>query len=414
LHLLAAVRTGATFGAARDQALVGLADRDGRLAYELAAGVLRRQAALDRTLDLSRADPRLHDILRLGTYQLTALSRVPSYAAVSTSVTLARETAGDAAARYVNRTLRDLTRERPHVSDRETHSHPAWLTARWRARFGAAETERLVAWNDARPALILQPVRWDEARLATALRGAGFGVENAPFGAGLHVYKEGAAHTLRAPALPGFTEGGFIVQDAAHALVCRFASPDAGSLVYDACAAPGGKAVLLAARGARVLAGEARRERLTRLTETLGRAGVAARVVLADLGAAPFAGAAFDAVLVDAPCTATGTMARHPDARWRITPDTITRAAARQARLLDAAAALVRPGGALVYATCSLEPEENGDQVNAFLERHTTFRRAPVAGAVPAELLTPAGDFESLPQRHGMDGAFAARLVRDH
>lgn len=407
------MRTGATFGAARDRALVGLADRDGRLAYELAAGVLRRQAALDRALDLSRADPRLHDILRLGTYQLTALSRVPSYAAVSTSVTLARETAGDAAARYVNRTLRDLTRERG-TAKTAGHTHPGWLVARWRARFGAAETERLVAWNDTRPPLILQPVRWEAARLAHGLRAAGFGVEDAPFGAGLRVYKEGnAPQTLRAPALPGFGAGSFIVQDAAHALVCRFASPDAGSLVYDACAAPGGKAVLLAAQGARVVAGEARRERLGRLTETLGRAGVAARVALADLGAAPFADAAFDAVLVDAPCTATGTMARHPDARWRITPETITRAAARQQRLLDAAAALVRPGGILVYATCSLEPEENDDQVNAFLERHARFRRAPVIGAVPAELLTPAGDFQSLPQRHGVDGAFAARLVRE-
>src|SRR5206468_7142173 len=142
------------------------------------------------------------------------------------------------------------------------------------------------------------PVRWNTTRLAAGLRAAGYGVEDAPYGAGLHVYKEGAApQTLRAPALPGFGEGAFIVQDAAHALVCRFASPDPGSLVYDACAAPGGKAVLLAGRGARVVAGEARRERLTRLTETLARAGVAVGVVLADLGAAPFAGAAFDAVL---------------------------------------------------------------------------------------------------------------------
>jgi len=407
------VRTGATFGAARDRELVGLADRDGRLAYELAAGVLRRQATLDRTLDLSRADPRLHDILRLGTYQLTALARVPPYAAVSTSVALARETAGDAAARYVNRALRDLTRERGDVKT-EGQSHPGWLVARWRARFGAAETARLVAWNDTQPALTLQPVRWDRARLAAGLRAAGCGVEDAPFEAGLHVHKEGGTpHTLRAPALPGFTEGAFIVQDAAHALVCRFASPDPGALVYDACAAPGGKAVLLAARGARVVAGEARRERLARLTETLGRAGVAARVVLADLGAAPFAGAAFDAVLVDAPCTATGTMARHPDARWRITPETITRSAARQRRLLDAAAPLVRPGGILTYATCSLEPEENGDQVNAFLERHPAFRRASVPGAVPSALVTAPGDFESLPQRHAIDGAFAARLVRE-
>jgi 16S rRNA (cytosine967-C5)-methyltransferase len=406
------VRTGATFGVARDRVLVGLADRDGRLAYELAAGVLRRQAALDRALDLSRADPRLHDILRLGTYQLTALARVPAYAAVSTSVALARETAGDAAARYVNRTLRHLTHDQ-EAQKGETQSHPAWLVARWRARFGAAEAARLVAWNDTRPPLTLQAARWDQATLATALRAAGCGVEDAPFGAGLRVYKEGTApRSLRAPELPGFAAGAFIVQDAAHALVCRFASPGPGALLYDACAAPGGKAVLLAAAGARVVAGDGRRERLARLTETLARTGVAARVAAADLGAAPFAATTFDAVLVDAPCTATGTMARHPDARWRITPDTITRAAARQRRLLDAAAVLVRPGGTLTYATCSLEPEENGDQVNAFLERHTEFRRAPVPGAVPPILVTAAGDFESLPQRDGVDGAFAARLAR--
>jgi len=115
---------------------------------------------------------------------------------------------------------------------------------------------------------------------------------------------------------------------------------------------------------------------------------------------------------VDAPCSATGTMARHPDARWRVTQRAIARAAARQRALLAAAAALVRPGGLLVYATCSLEPEENSDIVTEFLARHPQFARVPAAGAVPADLLTPAGDFQSLPQRHGMDGAYAARLGR--
>src|SRR5207249_11298871 len=119
------------------------------------------------------------------------------------------------------------------------------------------------------------------------------------------------------------------------------------------------------------------------------------------------------AVLVDAPCTATGTMARHPDARWRISARAIERQAARQRALLQAGARLVQPGGVLVYATCSLEPEENSDVVNDFLERHPEFRRdAPPPGTVPAELLTEAGDFQSLPQRHGIDGAYAARLVR--
>ena len=144
------------------------------------------------------------------------------------------------------------------------------------------------------------------------------------------------------------------------------------------------------------------------------RAGVAIPVVGADLVAAPLAPATVDAVLVDAPCSATGTMARHPDARWRLSPGLIGRAAARQRELFRAAAPLVRRGGLLVYATCSVEPEENGDVVNDFLQRHREFAREPARGAVAAELLTADGDFQSLPQRHGVDGAFAARLRRSH
>src|SRR5207245_10862801 len=186
-----------------------------------------------------------------------------------------------------------------------------------------------------------------------------------PFATGLRLNDPtpGTRHP-RPRDLPGFTEGGFLVQDPAHALVCRFAAIPAGARVYDACAAPGGKAVTLERLGARVVAGDARRDRLGRLTETVRRCGVAIRVAAADLLSAPLAAASVDVVLVDAPCTATGTMARHPDARWRVSERAITRAAERQRRLMDAAARLVKPGGVLVYATCSLEPEENSAIVN--------------------------------------------------
>jgi 16S rRNA (cytosine967-C5)-methyltransferase len=194
-------------------------------------------------------------------------------------------------------------------------------------------------------------------------------------------------------------------------MVCRFAAIPPGALTLDACAAPGGKAVALARDGARVVAGERRRARLPRLAQALRRCG-GGMAVLADVGAAPFAPAAFDAVLLDAPCTATGVMARHPDARWRVTERAIARAARDQDALLAAAADLVRPGGVLVYATCSLEREENEDVVNAVLARRRDFARAGVPGAVPSELLTPAGDLAVLPYRHGADGAYAARLVR--
>jgi 16S rRNA (cytosine967-C5)-methyltransferase len=392
--------------------LQGLAERDRRLAYELSAGVLRRQRELDSALELDRADPRLHDVLRLGAYQLGWLTRVPSHAAVSTSVELARETVGEASTGYVNRSLRKLSAIGYRLSGDE-RTHPDWLVARWQLRFGPNETARLVEWNDKKPELFIQPARWDQNALLARLREAGIECGEAPFGAGIRIYPIANSRYPIATVLPGYSAGAFIVQDPAHALVARFASIPPGAQVYDACAAPGGKAVALEARGARILAGDARHERMGRLAETARRAGVEIRCVAADLEAAPIRPAGVDALLVDAPCSATGTMRRHPDARWRLDPAVFARAASRQARLLAAAAPLVRPGGLLVYATCSLEPEENERVVEDFLSRSPEFARAPRADAsFPAELLTDAGDFQSLPQRHGIDGAYAARLVR--
>ena len=405
------MRAGAPLDAARDRHLAGLAERDRRLAYELSAGVLRRQRKLDDELDLERTDRRLHDVLRLGAYQLRWLSRVPPHAAVSTSVELARETVGEASTGYVNQALRKLSAIGYWLlGTRETH--PDWLVERWKARFGANETAELVAWNDRKPEVFLQPARWDRATLVQRLGEMGIEAHDAPYGAGIRLHPI-ANSQYPIAKLPGFTEGGWIVQDPAHALVARFAQIPRGALVYDACAAPGGKAVILEALGSRLVAGDARSERMGRLKDTTRRAGVAIRCVAANLEAAPIRPGGVDAVLVDAPCSATGTMRRHPDARWRLHPAVFARSAERQARLLDAAAPLVRRGGLLIYATCSLEPEENDQVVERFLSQHPEFARAPRGqSCVPADLITAAGDFQSLPQRHGIDGAYAARLVR--
>ena len=344
---------------------------------------------------------------------------MPAHAAVSTAVELAREAAGEGAARYVNQALRRLAREegrgtRDGARGGGEGTHPTWLVERWRRRFGDDAAARLVAWNDTRPSLTVQPVKWDDATLQTRLQDAGISVTRAAFEAGLRLVSGPHSSPVpRPPSLPGFSEGAFIVQDPAQALVVRFAAIPREWRVYDACAAPGGKAVLLERSGAGVVAGDGRRERLVRLVETTERAGRAIRVVGADLRAAPFAPRSFAAVLVDAPCAATGTMARHPDARWRVTPRAIARAAERQRLLLDAAADLVRTGGVLVYATCSLESEENEDQVNRFLGQHPEFVRAPVKADLPQQLLTAAGDFQSLPFRDQIDGAYAARLRRE-
>lgn len=384
--------------------------------------MLRHQGGLDRALKpfvprgLDGVPPPVRSILRLGAYQLRHLERVPPHAAVSTSVDLAKETAGPKSAGFVNAVLRKVAggasrpapptapagRTAPNLARR--YDHPEWLVERWLARFGPAETEALLQWNNARPRLVLQPARASLPELQQRLLEAGIACTPAPFGAGLLV--EG----VRPQEVPGYAAGEFFVQDPAQALVVRFAAVPPGATVYDACAAPGGKAMSLSPSAALVVAGEADRRRVGRLRENLARAGASrALVVVADGRHPPVR--RVDAVLLDAPCLGTGTLARHPDLRWRVNAAALERITARQRELLEAAAGAVRPGGLLLYATCSLEPEENAEQVNRFLAAHEAFGREP-SSTVPDELLSPTGDLMILPQRHGMDGAFAARLRR--
>jgi 16S rRNA (cytosine967-C5)-methyltransferase len=289
-----------------------------------------------------------------------------------------------------------------HLADR--HSHPAWLVHRWLDRFGPAETEQLLEWNNTRPPLVLQPARASLEELQRMLWDRGTSARRAPFDAGLLL------ESARPQELPGYAEGAFVVQDTAQALVSRFAAPPAGATVYDACAAPGGKSVALGRSAGRIIACDLRRDRVTRLAENLRRAGSGREFAIVASASAPPC-QQVDLVLLDAPCLGTGTLARHPDARWRVVPEALTRLAAQQREMLEAVASVVRPGGWLVYATCSLEPEENEAQMTGFLRAHADFRRDP-GHALPVELLTPAGDLELLPQRHGVDGAFAARLRR--
>jgi 16S rRNA (cytosine967-C5)-methyltransferase len=409
------------FDAALTAAIPRLPDADRRLAHELAAGILRRQYALDdRLAPLTRlgwetvSEP-LRDLLRLGAYQLLQLQRVPPHAAVSTTVELTREAVGGGPAGFVNAVLRRLARggTAPVVAETadpvarlaRAYSHPEWLVAGWVGRFGAEGTEALLRHNDAHPPLVLAPARDSTGQLAGRLRAAGIAARPAPFDSGLVV--EG----FRPADLPGYSEGAFTVQDAAQGLVVRFADIPAGSTVLDACAAPGGKAIGIGRRARAVVAAERHRRRVKRLRENLARAGSGREfAVVADAGMPPVR--PMDAVLLDAPCLGTGSFARHPDARWRVTVEALRSLVEIQARLLRGGAAAVRPGGLLIYATCSLEPEENEDQVLRFLEEHPDFRRDTPA-TVPAECLNPAGDLSLMPHVHGTDGAFAARLRRD-
>lgn len=418
LRALMAVQSGAPLDIALSQVLGDLPDADRRLAHELAAGVLRRRTDLDaRLIPLVRhgwgsVAPALREVLRLGAYQLTALDRVPAHAAVSTAVELAREAGGEKAARFTNAILRHLGGQvappafvvDPGANLAAVHSHPEWLVRRWLARFGAEETAALLEWNNTQPSLVLQPARDDDAALTSRWAAAGFEPSRAPYDTGW------VSPLARVTEIPGFGEGAFVVQDPAHALVARFAGAKDHLTVLDACAAPGGKSIALGRRGARIVSADRNRERVRRLAENLNRAGSGREwPVVADALHPPVRAA--DIVLLDAPCLGTGTFARHPDARWRATEEALASRVVLQAGLLRGAAEAVRVGGWLVYATCSLEPEENLDQVERFLSDDRRFERDPIRG-FPGELTTPAGDLELLPQRHGTDGAFAARLRR--
>jgi len=416
------VRKGVPFDTALERGLGALPEMDRRLAHELAAGVLRREASLDADLlpfiprGPASVQPVVRDVLRLGTYQLRHLERVPAHAAVATSVALAREAMNERVTGFVNAVLRKVSglgREAavppPGEDDADrlarAWSHPLWLVARWLRFFGVEDTERLLEWNNTRPALVVQPARVSLGDLERRFAEAGIGAFAAPHEAGLVV------DTARPEALPGYAEGAFFVQDPAQALVVRFAGFPAGATVVDACAAPGGKSLAMGRTARIVVCADASRRRIQRLRENLARAGSGVEhVILADALEPPVH--EVDAYLLDAPCLGTGTFARHPDARLRVEREALVRLAEEQRRLLDAAADRVRPGGVLCYATCSLEPEEDEVQVDDFLARHPDYRRVPPED-FPSELVSEAGDLLILPQRDGMDGAYAARLVRE-
>jgi 16S rRNA (cytosine967-C5)-methyltransferase len=409
---------GRPFDLALDDALAGLPDADRRLAHELAAGTIRAAGVLDTAIapyvrqGWERVPTRIRNVLRLGAYQLTALDRIPPHAAVATTVSLAREVAGDRTAGFVNAVLRRVAEEAPRVVPGRA-SHPGWLVSRWTARFGPEEAAKLMVWNDTRPRLVTQPARWSDEEHSAQWHRAQVAFETAPFDAGLVPDLAGfrlTSQVSRLQDLPGYAEGGWFVQEASQALVVRFFDIPPGSVIYDACAAPGGKTIAMGRTARLVVAGDLRRDRVKRLRENLRRAGSGREhPIIAD--ASEPSVKPVDVVVLDAPCLGTGVFARHPEARWRVNEDALGRLVTESGDLLRALAGRVRPGGLLCFSTCSLEPEENEMQIEEFLRDDPRFRREPSRG-MPDDLLSPEGDLTVLPQRHQMDGAYAARLRR--
>jgi 16S rRNA (cytosine967-C5)-methyltransferase len=407
-----------------ERRVAALDARDRRWTRELVYGMLRRRGWLDALLSarvrggLARLDADIIDLLRLGAYQLLQMRSVPAYAAIAQTVELAKRRHGLGASKLVNAVLRRLDREREDLRVESpsdpvdalalTYSHPRWLVARWVARWGAVETERLLAANNMEAPLILRPYHVVREQLEASLESAGVRVAEAPLvGDSIQIVSSISSLT----ELGAYRQGLFHVQDPASTLVTMYTAIAPGSTAADVCAAPGGKAIELARTAAVVYASDASPARLTRMMSNVRRLELK-NVVPYVADARTPALRPVDAVLFDAPCTGTGTFRRHPDARWRLKPSDLAVMASVQRVLLRGAATAVKPGGLLVYSTCSLEPEENDGQIEGFLAEHPDWTlEPPPEGAVPSAVLD-AGRLRVLPQRHGADGAFAARLRR--
>jgi 16S rRNA (cytosine967-C5)-methyltransferase len=402
----------------RDPGFAGLERRDRAFAHNLTATALRRLGQIDAAIDhcLERALPRsataVRDLLRIGTAQLLFL-RTPAHAAVDRTVALATGPRLAGFRNLVNAVLRRLGREGDALvagQDAARLNAPAWLYDAWTGAYGADVAHRIGVAH-----LIETPLDLT-AKADTAVWAGRLGARIV-FGSSLRVDPGTAVAEL-----PGFSEGAWWVQDAAAALPARVllgglrGAPN--PRIADLCAAPGGKTAQFVAAGARVTAVDSDRSRLARLEENLGRLGLAADIVCADV-AAWRTEEAFDGVLLDAPCTGTGTIRRHPDLPQLKGPADVARLAVAQSRLLNAAAALVRPGGVLVYSVCSLQPEEGVERPRAFLAAHGEFSRLPIGEGelgVPGEAITVDGDVQTRPDLRaedgGMDGFHVARFRR--
>jgi 16S rRNA (cytosine967-C5)-methyltransferase len=405
-------------GAAAHPGLKALSDRDRALMRRLVATILRKLGTLGHILSrlLDRGvptdAPRAQSALLIGAAQILWMD-VPDHAAVDLSVRMVQS--DRRAAKYaglVNAVLRRCAREGKDLIDEvaaQSLDIPPWLMARWTAHYGEAAARDIAQALSHEPSLDLT-VKSEPAAWATRLHG--------------EVLPTGSVRTLlqgSVTMLPGFGDGQWWVQDAAAALPARLFGDLAGKRIVDLCAAPGGKTAQLVQAGADVTAVDRSPNRVARLRENLARLSLQAETVVAD--GTEFAGEGFDGVLLDAPCSSTGTIRRHPDVAWLKQDADIVMLTALQRRLLQRAATMLKPGGILVYCTCSLEPEEGEQAVADLLANDPTMRRLPADAsemAGLAEIVTADGDLRTLPSHlphadprlGGLDGFYAARLVK--
>ena len=420
-----------------------LSSADRALCQEIVYGIVRWQATLDwliaRKTDGREQKPALQNLLRLGLYQIFRLDRIPDHAAVNETVELAKQNGFGAQAGFVNAVLRGYLREHDETKKLLAGlkisqpalgwSHPEWLVARWQKRWGIEKTASLLEWNNTPPKTFarVNTLKTDAGKLLEKWRDENVEydfVRRDFFGRADPALRDQDARQ-RVPtdfenlvfelkshpplsSLASFRDGWFYIQDPGTLLAACKLGPQPGETILDFCAAPGGKTTFIAQlmnNQGRVVAQDVSDERLKWIQENCQRLGVTCvETVLPStlnhtpnaFGAQPSTG--FDRVLVDAPCSNTGVMRRRVDLRWRIQPAEIERLRTAQLDLLQQAATQVKPGGVLVYSTCSLEPEENGEVVKQFLNEHADFKLE--------------SEHELLPFADQVDGAYVAKLIR--
>jgi len=404
------------------EAAVRLGDLDRGFVHELAYGVTRLRGRLDHLIaphvhrGIDSVEHRTLELLRLGAYQLLYMDGVPAYAAVSETVDQARALVGSGPAGFVNAVLRRVREAgdgldrfpAPHADPEgfcsTWGSHPAWLIRRWIRRWGADTVRRVVESGNVPPPVNVVPLESTAAEAVARL--ADVSIAAAPVGMGTKCVRLSDAKDV-VRALDALAPA--IVQDPAANLVTLYADVPSGTMVADLCAAPGGKILALADRAGRLLAVDRSEPRIAMVKENVARTERSVGVVVADALAPAIRSA--DVVLLDVPCTGTGTLGRHPDARWRLSEASVREMAALQRRMLAAAARIVVPGGLLVYSTCTLEAEENEDRIADFLVERPEFTLDP-STVVPAEVVDDTGHLMILPRAGSYDGAFAARMRR--
>jgi 16S rRNA (cytosine967-C5)-methyltransferase len=406
-----------------------LIDLDKGLLNEIVHGVLRWQNRLDWVLNgfshgsFAKSEINIKNALRVALYQILFLDRVPHAAAVNEGVEFVKRIRGDKPAGLVNAVLRNIIRNiegirYPERTEDEvqylavTGSHPYWLVKRWMRRFGFDETQKLLAANNERPELSL---RINKLKVAPAQFLTLLEQQQIAFHGSKHIdYFVKVKSLSRIGQMDLFRNGMFTIQDESAALPCLLLDPQPGLQVIDMCAAPGGKTTLLGElmkNEGEILSVDKYEVKLNLIKASCERLGLK-NVRLVAMDASSMEQMAADRVLLDAPCSGLGTLAKKPDVKWKRDVSDILKLAQLQRDLLENAARLVKPGGVLVYSTCTTEPEENQERVTEFLKTHPEFHLEPADRFVCKAVVNGEGFVETFPHRHGMDGSFAARLVR--